>query len=45
MNELWSFSNAATAAIALSSARANTLLLLLLLMTVAGKYIHRNACI
>ena len=44
MNELWSFSNAATAAIALSSARANTLLLLLLL-TVAGKYIHRNACI
>ena len=42
MNELWSFSNAATAAIALSSARANTLLLLL---TVAGKYIHRNACI
>jgi|LauGreDrversion4_2_1035121.scaffolds.fasta_scaffold370195_2 hypothetical protein len=42
MNELWSFSNAAAAAIALSSARANTLLLLL---PVAGEYIHRNACI
>ncbi len=43
MTELWSFSNTATAAIALSSARANTLLLLLL--PVAGEYIHRNACI